>query len=271
MRISLLNRPLFNSFFGIMDIKQGALLIVAFGLLNKIAGVYGLFGALFSGGTIGQLSFYLYSTVTLAGFVWGLKAISEEQTTNVFKFSHLYILDHLVTTFYTFLFSIVWWLYIPHDGRRVSNSPAQAAMIALAKSRGELLGEDLSDEERVRIAESLWDHEKIFAVFVLIACWALKIYFALALYSFASHLKHNSYRGLPMTNTSSTNMSSIGSNSAIPMMTTTTSSPNHIRSGSNGREEDEEEGKDVFKWDSEDEEGESSNKPKTSRRADERV
>lgn len=46
-------------------------------LFNKVAGVYGLFGACFAGGTVGQLSFYLYSTASLAGFVWGLKAVVE--------------------------------------------------------------------------------------------------------------------------------------------------------------------------------------------------
>lgn len=49
-------------------------------------------------------------------------------------------------------------------------------MIALAKSRGELVATDnLSDADRAWIAESLWDHEKVFAVGVLLACWVLKV------------------------------------------------------------------------------------------------
>lgn len=52
-------------------------------LFNKIAGVYGLFGACFAGGTIGQLSFYIYSTASLAGFVWGLKAVVEVRIPSV--------------------------------------------------------------------------------------------------------------------------------------------------------------------------------------------
>lgn len=164
MRISILNRPLFNSLFGVIDLKQGAScrplaracpfarVVIAPGrepfdagpelttlpgmhrrgharhllrraylyrpsalrkrgkggagvaaaccssalplqtvprltrrppclgprqLFNKVAGLYGLFGACFAGATIGQLSFYLYSTASLAGFVWGLKAVVE--------------------------------------------------------------------------------------------------------------------------------------------------------------------------------------------------
>jgi hypothetical protein len=169
MRINILNRPLFDSFFGVIDLKQGqssspppsarvrailstsspspalspshllsatantgvadssidtvcvslgVMLVIFFGvrprsslrqdptrppclpmtltqtphlsnhhatpqLFNKIAGVYGLFGACFAGGTIGQLSFYIYSTASLAGFVWGLKAVVEVRLSSV--------------------------------------------------------------------------------------------------------------------------------------------------------------------------------------------
>ena len=44
-------------------------------VLNKVAGVYGLLSA-FTGGTIGQLSFYIYSTASLAVLVWGMRAVS---------------------------------------------------------------------------------------------------------------------------------------------------------------------------------------------------
>lgn len=91
--------------------------------------------------------------------------------------SHLYILDHLISTLYTLLFAIVWWVYIPHDGRRVSNSAAQAAMVALAKSRGDIAPAelDMDDEDRALAAAGVWGHEKTFAVAVLLACWVLKV------------------------------------------------------------------------------------------------
>lgn len=53
--------------------------IIRLQVLNKVAGVYGLISA-FTGGTLGQLSFYVYSTVTLAVAVWGLRAISAVST-----------------------------------------------------------------------------------------------------------------------------------------------------------------------------------------------
>jgi hypothetical protein len=103
--------------------------------------------------------------------------VSQENSTRVFLLSHLYILDHLVSTLYTLLFALVWWLYIPHDGRRVSNSPAQAAMVALAKARGDIaLSElEMDDEDRAEVASVLWGQERAFAVGVLVVCWFLKV------------------------------------------------------------------------------------------------
>ena len=43
--------------------------------MNKVAGVYGLLSA-FTGGSLGQLSFYIYSTATVAVMVWGIRAVS---------------------------------------------------------------------------------------------------------------------------------------------------------------------------------------------------
>lgn len=99
----------------------------------------------------------------------------QEQTAKLLTFAHFFVLDHLLSTLYTVLFAVVWWVYTPHDGARVSNSAAQAAMVALAKSRNEIGGDDLTVEERTRIALGMWEGEKLFAVLVLLACWVLKV------------------------------------------------------------------------------------------------
>ena len=54
----------------------GAKIILLFGALNKVAGVYGLISA-FTGGSISQMSFYIYSSVTLYVVVWGLRAVAD--------------------------------------------------------------------------------------------------------------------------------------------------------------------------------------------------
>lgn len=89
-------RP-FRSFLGFMDLKTGQHIHLAlvwalthrvlgvtiallFALLNKVAGVYGLI-AVFTGGSLAQLSLYVYSIATLVAFAWGLRAITAVRAT----------------------------------------------------------------------------------------------------------------------------------------------------------------------------------------------
>lgn len=65
-----------TSFLGFMDIKVGSQILTLFSLFNKIAGIYGII-AIFQGGTVAQLSLYIYSIATIPVFIWGLKAISD--------------------------------------------------------------------------------------------------------------------------------------------------------------------------------------------------
>lgn len=44
-------------------------------VINKVAGVYGLI-SVFTGGSVLQIAFYLYSIVTLFGYLWGIRALS---------------------------------------------------------------------------------------------------------------------------------------------------------------------------------------------------
>lgn len=66
----------FTSFLGLFDLKQGSSVISLFAMFNKIAGVYGIL-AVFSGGTIAQVSLYLYSIVSIGALLWGLRGISD--------------------------------------------------------------------------------------------------------------------------------------------------------------------------------------------------
>lgn len=62
-------------------------------------------------------------------------------------------------------------MYTPHDGRRVSNSPAQQAIID--NYPGE--HQDITDEERAVLANKLWNREKGFALTLIILGWVLKV------------------------------------------------------------------------------------------------
>ncbi|OCH96323.1 DUF1753-domain-containing protein [Obba rivulosa] len=205
-------RPL-SSFLGLLDIKTGALMVVFFALINKVAGVYGLIAVLTgAGGSAAQLSLYIYSVLGLAALAWGLKAISKEDPKQTLYFAHLFFADHVLSTAWLVFFSVVWWVYTPHDGRRTVNSEAQKS---LANGSPKYEMHNVTDAERVEAATALWKEEQGLATAVLVLGWIAKIYFAALMYSYAIHLRKGTYRSLPRSRSAipapaSTNGSAIG-------------------------------------------------------------
>ncbi|KDE06407.1 hypothetical protein MVLG_03313 [Microbotryum lychnidis-dioicae p1A1 Lamole] len=187
-----------GSFIG-MDLKLGVSIISLFAVLNKVAGAYGMMAVL-TGGTLAQplsqLTMYLYSIATLVGVLWGLKKIAEENGPKVLFYAHLFALDHCVGTIFTSLFAVVWYIYVPHDGRRVANSDAQKEMMSEGSASS---GTFLDDAARKAAAQAVWRGERGFSAAVLMVGWLLKIYFILCLYSYALHLRRNTYATLPKT------------------------------------------------------------------------
>lgn len=146
---------------------------------------------------------------------------SQESSSKVLKLSHLYVIDHVIQTFYTLGFARHYWYEVPHDGRRVVNSQAQEDLIRLAVSRGEV--SDKMPDNIAEIARGLWEKEEGTARVVLFLSWLIKvcprpkrvqkivekadpchqIYFILVLYSYAAHLRSNTYHALPLSSSSS--------------------------------------------------------------------
>ena len=161
-------------------------------LFNKVAGAYGLI-AVFTGagGSAAQLSLYIYSTIALVALAWGLNAVkrvspvlwsamfpqltrrhhAQEDPKSTLYFAHLFFADHILSTSWTIFFAVVWWLYSPHDGRRVSNSAAQDQIIK--NYLGET--EKVSEEERARLALQLWRSEKGVAITIIVLGWLIKV------------------------------------------------------------------------------------------------
>ncbi|CEQ41222.1 SPOSA6832_02912 [Sporobolomyces salmonicolor] len=219
--------PMLDSFCG-MDLKLGATLISLFAVLNKVAGAYGMLAVLTGGGAalsqpIGQLTMYLYSIASLVGFIWGLQRIAEENGPKTLIYAHLFAIDHLVGTLWTSLFAVIWYVYVPHDGRRVANSDAQKAMM------GANTGTGLDDQARVDAAASVWKGERGFSATVLVIGWLLKVYFILVLYSFALHLRRGTYSTLPKS-----------SHNTVPSakFTSASPSPRSTRLGGTGHTRD---------------------------------
>lgn len=96
--------------------------------------------------------------------------IAQEDPRSTLYFAHLFFADHILSTSWTIFFAVVWWLYSPHDGRRVSNSAAQDKIIE--NYLGET--EKVSEEERARLALQLWRREKGVAIVIIVLGWLIK-------------------------------------------------------------------------------------------------
>ncbi|KAJ3801280.1 Inositolphosphorylceramide synthase subunit Kei1-domain-containing protein [Lentinula aff. detonsa] len=184
-----------SSFFGVLDLKTGVTIALLFAVFNKVAGVYGLIAlATGAGGSFSQFSLYLYSLFALFALFYGLKAVGEEDPKHTLYFAHFFFADHVFSTAWTVFFAVVWWFQTPHDGRRLANSPAQMQIIDAAPGY-----HNMTDAQRALAAEQVWNHEKGTALAVIIVSWLSKIYLALLMYSYATHLRKGSYRSLSRT------------------------------------------------------------------------
>jgi len=184
------------SFLGFLDLKTGVQISLLFALLNKVAGVYGIVALVTgAGGTLAQLSLYVYSVAALVALIWGMRAVNEEDPKRTLYFAHLFFSDHILNTVWTVYFAVQWWFYTPHDGQRIANSPAQEALIE------GYIGThiDLAPAERIAAAEDIWRQEKNLALTIIVLGWLSKFYFAALLYSFASHLRRGTFRSLPLS------------------------------------------------------------------------
>ncbi|KAF9219746.1 DUF1753-domain-containing protein [Gyrodon lividus] len=181
-----------STFLGVLDLKTGVTIALLFALFNKVAGIYGLISVLTgAGGSFAQLSLYLYSLLGLVALGWGLKAVKEENAQHTLYFAHLFFVDHVFSTAWTFYFAIVWWVYTPHDGQRPANSAAQEAI-----RQGAGVTHPMSDVQRAAAANILWHEEKGAAVMVIVISWMSKIFFTLLLYSYAHHLRNGTYNSI---------------------------------------------------------------------------
>ncbi|KAG8798686.1 hypothetical protein FRB91_005034 [Serendipita sp. 411] len=153
---------------------------------------------MFTGGSAAQLSLYIYSVCGLFAYLWGLKAISSEDPDKSTLTAHIFLLDHLIGTLWTAFFGVDWWIYTPHDGKRVTNSPAQVELA----TGGAAVGHHptaTTEAQRAASALQLWNQEKALSATVIILGWLLKVYFCLLLYSYSYHLRHDTYRSLPLS------------------------------------------------------------------------
>lgn len=162
-------------------------------------------------------------------------SVHQEDPKQTLYFAHLFFADHILSTAWTVFFAVIWWVYTPHDGQRTVNSAAQEEMAAKGGTGG---SRNMTEQERVVAARMIWDKEKGTAAGIIVLSWLAKvrrychifvsrvfevgrtdsccfififeqqIYFALLIYSYATHLRKGSYRSLLHSRPTATNVSS---------------------------------------------------------------
>ena len=76
----------------------------------------------------------------------------------------------MFSTAWTFFFAVVWWVYTPHDGRRVANSAAQEAI-----RLGAGVNHTMTEAQVASAANILWHEEKGVAAAVIALSWLAKV------------------------------------------------------------------------------------------------
>jgi hypothetical protein len=174
-----------SSFLGLLDLKTGALIISLFALFNKTAGVFGLL-AVFQGGSVAQISLYLYSCASILLFLWALRGIADEDAARTMRYAHAFLADHMLSSAWTLLFGIGWFVYTPHDGSRPQLAPHQAGLMALIEGiekSYEVPGSikhhvPLEGDARRKAAQQVWSEERGFSAAVLAGGFMLKVSFS---------------------------------------------------------------------------------------------
>lgn len=96
--------------------------------------------------------------------------LQQEDPKQTLYFAHLFFADHMLSTAWLVFFAVVWWVYTPHDGRVQANSAAQKEVMDSGGG-----GHQMSEEERVAAAMSIWNAEKGIATAMLVLGWLLKV------------------------------------------------------------------------------------------------
>lgn len=88
--------------------------------------------------------------------------------------AHIYFVDHIVSTLWTVFFGVAWWHFTAHDGKRITNSPAQEEVATGGASYGHH-PPILNEAQRAQAALELWNEEKNFAASLIFAGWCIKV------------------------------------------------------------------------------------------------
>ncbi len=106
-------------------------------------------------------------------FIYSLGILQEDPDRTLIM-AHIYLVDHVMSTLWTVFFGVAWWSFTAHDGKRITNSPAQEEVATGGASYGHH-PPILSETQRAEAALELWNEERNFAAVIIFAGWCIKV------------------------------------------------------------------------------------------------
>ncbi|KAI9781632.1 MAG: hypothetical protein M1839_005849 [Geoglossum umbratile] len=205
MRVFRIPRP--RSFLYFLSLRTGSELIILALLFNKISGFYG-FLAILAGLQVSplQLSMYIYSlfALVLAGYL--TPHLRKQSPVHVLGLAWFYVLDSVVNAVYTTAFAFNWFLVISqhkHAASGISKSARtmsdtagfahpkyNVSKVDVATTPG---GGIVHGQEAVAVGHgtgpgfglSILEPESMTSILIILALWALRVYFILVIMSYA--------------------------------------------------------------------------------------
>ena len=102
------------------------------------------------------------------------QGILQEDPDRTLIMAHIYFMDHVMSTLWTVFFGVAWWSFTAHDGKRITNSPAQEEVATGGASYGHH-PPILSETQRAEAALELWNEERNSAAVIIFAGWCIKV------------------------------------------------------------------------------------------------
>ncbi|KAI9878165.1 MAG: hypothetical protein M1830_001734 [Pleopsidium flavum] len=199
-----------------MSLRTGTELITLSLLLNKVSGFYGLL-AILTGLHLSplQLSMYIYSLLALVFTAFLAPHIRKQSPVECLALAWFYVLDTIVNAAYTAAFSVTWFLVISqhHSDAQGAKAPGVGGStiddtagftspkynvshveIAASPAAGLTPGQDgvaigipgaSTSAPGPSLGHGFAQSESVSSILVICALWAIRVYFALIVLSYA--------------------------------------------------------------------------------------
>ncbi|RPA90733.1 DUF1753-domain-containing protein [Choiromyces venosus 120613-1] len=211
--LRFLRMPRPTHFLGLLDLQDGAELVLMCTLFNKISGLYGII-AMLVGADISslQLSMYFYSLLMFGALIYILPKLHQRNPLTAISFAYLYLADSLINALYTLLFGISWFLVLASkhnpDIRPIKSAgdtidstagftssefnASEANVVTYPSTSGQDAVAIASGEGTSFLSPGVLQPEGSTSILIISVIWLIRIYFVIIVMAFAREVVRGS-------------------------------------------------------------------------------